>query len=630
MKEGRSQYIGIILISILVYIIAARFFKSREDSIIDDQITTTVVDSIQEENASLVDTGDQTITPATVILVTENGDSVEVDAEEYAAQNEYGDFYPYYKGTEEEVILENEFMKLTLSSKGAQVKQVELKEFKRFDQSPLILVDESQTINYQLDLKNGNTINTKDLFFKTKQDGDRVEFYADVKNGGSLRFTYQLPAASYLVDYKLGLTKLQEVLNTNQESMRLTWDYVAIKQEQDMSSEKTKSTAYWKVIDDDVEHLGIGKSKDEKIEADIAWLSYKQRFFNATLLSEEAFKNVDINTDIESKDSSKVAGFHGDLAMDLNFANAGQEIDLQLFYGPNNYKMLKKYKNDMHQVVELSADFFLFRWVKWINAWLIIPLFNFIEKFIPNYGIIILIMTLIIKMLLMPLTFKSYLSTAKTKVLKPELDELKEKFGDDSAGYSKAQMELYSKTGVSMFGGCLPMLLQMPFLLAMFYFFPSSIELRQESFLWAQDLSSFDTVPFLTWAKSLPLIGNHLSIFTLLMTASSLLMARFNPQMQSQPTQPGMEMMKYMPYIFPFFLLFLFNSFPAALTYYYFLSNMITFGQQWVINKFFIDEEKLKMQIEENKKKPVKKSKWAAKMEEVYKQQELMQQQKKK
>lgn len=181
-----------------------------------------------------------------------------------------------------------------------------------------------------------------------------------------------------------------------------------------------------------------------------------------------------------------------------------------------------------------------------------------------------------------------------------------------------------------MFGGCLPMLLQMPFLLAMFYFFPSSIELRQESFLWAQDLSSFDTVPFLTWAKSLPLIGNHLSIFTLLMTASSLLMARFNPQMQSQPTQPGMEMMKYMPYIFPFFLLFLFNSFPAALTYYYFLSNMITFGQQWVINKFFIDEEKLKMQIEENKKKPVKKSKWAAKMEEVYKQQELMQQQKKK
>ena len=230
----------------------------------------------------------------------------------------------------------------------------------------------------------------------------------------------------------------------------------------------------------------------------------------------------------------------------------------------------------------------------------------------------------------MPLTFKSYLSTAKTKVLKPELDALKEKFGDDSAGYSKAQMELYSKTGVSMFGGCLPMLLQMPFLLAMFYFFPSSIELRQESFLWAQDLSSFDTVSFLTWSKNIPLLGQHLSIFTLLMTASSLLMAKFNPQMASQPSQPGMEMMKYMPYIFPFFLLFLFNSFPAALTYYYFLSNMITFGQQWVINKFFIDEEKLKEQIEENKKKPVKKSKWASKMEEVYKQQELKQQKKKK
>lgn len=181
-----------------------------------------------------------------------------------------------------------------------------------------------------------------------------------------------------------------------------------------------------------------------------------------------------------------------------------------------------------------------------------------------------------------------------------------------------------------MFGGCLPMLLQMPFLLAMFYFFPSSIELRQESFLWATDLSTFDTIPILTWAKSIPLLGNHLSVFTILMTISSILMAKFNPQMQSQPSQPGMEMMKYMPYIFPFFLLFLFNSFPAALTYYYFLSNMITFGQQFVINKFFIDEDKIKAQLEENKKKPVKKSKWAEKMEEIYKQQQAMQEQQKK
>lgn len=279
-------------------------------------------------------------------------------------------------------------------------------------------------------------------------------------------------------------------------------------------------------------------------------------------------------------------------------------------------------------MVELGYDFFLFRWIKYINAYMIIPIFNTLEKFISSYGIIILILTLVIKLLLMPLTFKSYVSAAKTKVLKPELEALKAKYGDDQAGYSRAQMELYQKAGVSMFGGCLPMLLQFPFLVAMFFFFPSSIELRQESFLWAADLSNYDTIPLLTFAHSLPIIGNHISIFAVLMTLSSFLMAIFNPQMNSQPSQPGMEMMKYMPYVFPFFLFFLFNSFPAALTYYYFLSNMITFGQQLLINKFMIDEDKLKAQIEENKKKPVKKSKFAEKMEEIYKQQQDIQKKK--
>jgi len=629
MNEGRSQYIGIILISILVYILAARFFKGNEEATLNDEANIEVIDSYIEDSSSIQDPTNMLVESETVIIVTANGDSVEVDASMYAAQNEFGAFYPYTSGLEEEVVIENELIKLTLSSKGAQVKQVELKEFKRFDQMPLILIDQTQELNYFLELQNSTVLETKDLYFNTKQENGKVIFYAQLA-GGQLAFEYSLKASSYLVDYQLKTKGLDNVLNSSPKHIDFTWNYVSQKQEQDLSSEKTKSSAYWKVKDGDVEHLGIGKSKEETVTENISWLSYKQRFFNATLLSKIDIGNTMLATDIESDDSTKVGGFEAEMQMPLTGSIANQTIEMQLYYGPNNYKLLKDYDNGMHELVELSADFFLFRWVKWINAWLIIPLFNFIEKFIPNYGIIILIMTLIIKMILMPLTFKSYLSTAKTKVLKPELDALKEKFGDDSAGYSKAQMELYSKTGVSMFGGCLPMLLQMPFLLAMFYFFPSSIELRQESFLWAQDLSSFDTVSFLTWTKSIPLLGNHLSVFTLLMTASSLLMARFNPQMQAQPSQPGMEMMKYMPYIFPFFLLFLFNSFPAALTYYYFLSNMITFGQQWVINEFFIDEDKLKEQIEENKKKPVKKSKWAAKMEEVYKQQELKQQKKKK
>jgi YidC/Oxa1 family membrane protein insertase len=628
MNEGRSQYIGIILICILVYIIAARFFKNREDNALSDAAKIEVIDSLKKVSNLPIDSVNFS-EKATIILVSEEGDSVEVDALEYAAKNEFGAFYPFSMGVEKDIVLENELVKLTLSSKGAQVKQVELKDFKRFDQTPLMLVNETQVLNYNLELLNLSSIETQDLYFETKQEAGKVTFFAKV-GSGQLAFEYSISPESYLVNYRLITENLGQVLNSKNEELAVSWDYISQKQEQDLSSEKTKSSAYWKVADGDVEHIGVGKSKKETLSEQVSWVSYKQRFFNTTLLSANGFKSGEITTDIESDDSTKVGGFQGALLIPLKGNLANQNIEMQLFYGPNNYKLLKEYDNGMHELIELSVDFFLFSWVKWINALLIIPLFNFIEKFIPNYGIIIFIMTLVIKMLLVPLTFKSYLSTAKTKVLKPELDALKEKFGDDSAGYSKAQMELYSKTGVSMFGGCLPMLLQMPFLLAMFYFFPSSIELRQESFLWAQDLSSFDTVSFLTWSKTIPLLGNHLSIFTLLMTASSLLMARFNPQMQSQPSQPGMEIMKYMPYIFPFFLLFLFNSFPAALTYYYFLSNMITFGQQWVINKFFIDEDKLKLQIEENKKKPVKKSKWASKMEEVYKQQELAQKQKKK
>lgn len=622
MNEGRNQTIGIILISIIVYLLAARFFQRFDDADNNEAVNETVqVDSAQTTLSSDTNALSPVEEAPKVVVISEEGDTVEMDAATYAAQNEWGAFYPYSYGSAHEVVLENEVIRVVFDSKGAQVKAVELKEFKDYSQDPLMLVDETQIVNYFVPINSGKTIETKDIYFQSSKTGNQVIFKAQT-NEGEIRFTYTLDEDAYLLDYQLALKGLND-----SKPLEMSWDYVAGKHEQAMSNEKTKSSAYWKLTDDDVEHLAIGKSKEENIEDPVNWISYKQRFFNAALISVNGFSDVAIQTDIESDDSTKVAGFDSDMYLALNEEGTA---DFQFYYGPNNYKLLKSYKNDLHHVVELSADFFLFRWVKWINAWLIIPLFNFLEKYISNYGIIILIMTILIKMILMPLTFKSYVSSAKQRVLKPELEELKAQYGDDQAGYSRAQMELYQKTGVSMFGGCLPMLLQMPFLLAMFYFFPSSIELRQESFLWATDLSTFDTIPILTWAKSIPLLGNHLSVFTILMTISSILMAKFNPQMQSQPSQPGMEMMKYMPYIFPFFLLFLFNSFPAALTYYYFLSNMITFGQQFVINKFFIDEDKIKAQLEENKKKPVKKSKWAEKMEEIYKQQQAMQEQQKK
>lgn len=618
MKEGTSQYIGVILISIIVFILMQK--NCQPETIDEVQTTTTQIDSLTNNSTDSVE--EETIEEVNTIVINENGDSIIVNKN----QVNFGAFYKQATGSAKETQLESDLLKLTFNSKGAQLKQIELKDFKSFDKSALYLVDNTNEINYTLDLKTGQTINTKDLYFDTKVEDSQVIFTANVGNGQSLSIVYSVSPESYLVDYKVQLNNLSNILTVPTEGLKLNWDFTALPQERDIVGEKRKSSAYWRIEEDNVEHLGIGKSKRENLEKDIQWLSYKQQFFNITLISDELFSQTNVSSIIDTDDTLNIASFTSSL--NVPFKN-GSEANMQFYFGPNDYKDLKAFDNKMNQIVELSADFFLFRWVKYINAGIIIPLFNLLEKFFSSYGIIILIMTLLIKMLLMPLTFKSYVSMAKTKLLKPELEALKAKFGDDNTGYSKAQMELYSSTGVSMFGGCLPMLLQMPFLLAMFYFFPSSIELRQEAFLWAQDLSTYDTVPFLTWAADIPFLGHHLSVFTILMTLSSLLMAKFNPQMQSQPNQPGMEMMKYMPYIFPFFLLFLFNSFPAALTYYYFLSNMITFGQQIVINKFFIDEEKLMLQIEENKKKPKKKSGFAAKMEEIYKQQQLQQEKQK-
>ena len=619
MKEGTSQYIGVILISIIVFILMQ---KNCQPELIESTTdTSTVIDSLLEDtNVETINEVDETVN---TIVVNDNGDTVIINKNQLS----FGAFYNNASGKSKIDVLESDLLKLTFDSKGAQLKQVELNDFKSFDKTDLLLIDNSQEINYTFQLKSGQTINTKDLYFDSKTEANKITFTAKVGNNQSLAFVYSITPGSYLVDYNIVLNNLDNVIEIPAEGLNLTWDFTALPQERDIAGEKRKSTAYWRIQGDNVDHLGIGKSKSENVENEIEWLSYKQQFFNITLINKEGFKNTDVETKIDNDDTLTIAAYSSSLNVPLT---NGKSANMQMYFGPNDYRLLKQFDNKMNQIVELSADFFLFRWVKYINAGIIIPVFNFLEKYISSYGIIILILTLLIKMVLMPLTFKSYVSMAKTKLLKPELEALKAKFGDDNTGYSKAQMELYNSTGVSMFGGCLPMLLQMPFLLAMFYFFPSSIELRQEAFLWAQDLSTFDTVPFLTWAAEIPLLGHHLSVFTILMTLSSLLMAKFNPQMQSQPSQPGMEMMKYMPYIFPFFLLFLFNNFPAALTYYYFLSNMITFGQQIIINKFFIDEDKLMLQIEENKKKPKKKSGFAAKMEEIYKQQQLQQEKQKK
>ena len=360
----------------------------------------------------------------------------------------------------------------------------------------------------------------------------------------------------------------------------------------------------------------MNKSDDEEAD-NIEWVSFKQHFFNSTLFYEDGFENSSLAVTADNDDTAALKYYEASLRLPYR-AGTDQSYDMSYYLGPNNYKILKRTGKDLEDLIQLSPDFFLFSWFSIVTKGIIIPIFNFLEKFFSSYGIIILIMTLMIKMVLFPLTFKSYKSAAAMRVLKPEIDALKEKFGDDQQKLGTEQMKLYSSAGVNPLGGCLPMVLQMPILLAMYYFFPSSIELRQEAFLWADDLSTYDVI--LNLPFTIPMYGSHVSLFTLLMFVSSILYATVQPQMSSGG--PGGAQMKYMQYIFPVFLLFLFNSWPAGLTYYYFLSNIITYGQSWAAKKFFINEDKLRERIQANKKKPKKKSKWQQRLEDIQKQQQ--------
>jgi YidC/Oxa1 family membrane protein insertase len=623
---NKNTLIGILLISILIMLLM--YNSAVKNQLKEEQELTKKHQEAPEREVADSDEYAE-------FAEFEEIEDLETDtlsAEEKAAillSEKMGAFGKFANKEESIYTLENELIRVEISNKGAQVAQVELKNYKTFDQKELLLINNSQQLDFSFRTRENKLINTSELYFEVEQPNQAtLIFRLPVSQNKYIEKKYIIAENSYLVDFDVNFHNLSEFISPETRELNINWDYTALAQEQLLEREKQKSTIFWQTNAEDVEHLSTGASKNGSINTPSEWVSFKQQFFSSVLLTKGIIEQGQLDQKIDLKDSSVVANFSANLTFPYAVSEKDNMYEMQFYFGPNHYRTMKKLGRGLHNTIELSYDFFLFRWVKYISKWVIIPIFNSVEKVAGNYGIVILIMTLIIKMALMPLTFKSHVSTAKTKLLKPELEALREKFKDDQQGFAAAQMQLYQKTGVSMFGGCLPMLLQMPFLLAMFYFFPSSIELRQQSFLWANDLSTYDNI--LNLPFTIPMYGSHVSLFTLLMTVSSILYARFNSQMQAQPTQPGMEMMKYMPYVFPIFLMFLFNSWPAALTYYYFLSNVISMGQQVVINKFFIDEEELMRQIEENKKKPKKKSGFASKLEDIYKQQQEIQQKQKK
>lgn len=530
-----------------------------------------------------------------------------------------------FRGKNESIILSNQKLSLTFNTKGGAPIAANLKDYKTYGQDDLYLFNgEENKFEYTFPLSNSQTIKTSELFFTPQLNeigGGSKELImtAEVAEGKSVQLRYVLPEDGYQMNASVRFIGFQNELTAN-NNIALNWTTKALRTEKSLKNERLNFQAHYRYEDKEHDYFTLERTPKEEFSKGIEWYAVKTHFFNATIIADKPFKGGFFDSEVPDKDTT----FVGQNTVTLQIpAEATQDyaFSFKWLISPNDYDLLKQYKIDLEEMIPLGFGIFFF--VKYISKWMILPLFNTLNSFIGNVGISIMLLTLIIRLLLSFFSYKSYLSSAKMRVLKPEIDILKAKYKDNNQQFGMEQMKLYRTAGVNPLGGCLPLLLQMPFLLSMYYFFPTSLDLRQQKFLWADDLSSYDSI--FSWSTEIwgisSIYGNHVSLFTILMTITSLFLALYNKNMTS-----GQEMnnpaLKYMPYIMPIMFLGWFNSMAAGLTFYYTFSNLISIVQQFVIQKFFINEEKILKKIEENKKNPAKAtSKWQQRLEEMQKQQ---------
>jgi len=523
-------------------------------------------------------------------------------------------------------VMENDLMKVTFTNKGAQPRYVILKKYLSNDSLPVQLAGQpTDRLSYLLNTGNNSTANTADLYFSNAEvvkgaDGSQTLVYklAD-SSGRSITHQFTLKKDDYMLDWTVNLNGADKLVSQN--SLNMVWQTRAMQHENDIQSERRESQIGI-VGKSGFDYFTIAKGVNKKWEEGIKWLGVKQKFFNTTLISDNGFSYADLTVDAGQDTSAVIATSTANLRASFPVA-ANAVIPFHLYYGPNDFKILKGYKMDMEDMVNLGQGFYAF--VKYINRWIVMPVFNFFTKFVSSYGIVILLLTLFIRLLTSPLVYTSYLSGAKMKAMRPELDVLKAKFGDDQQAYSMEQMKLFRTAGVNPLGGCVPALLQIPIFFALYSFFNSNIALRGQHFLWSKDLSAYDSI--ISWKTSIPFIGNHISLFTILAVVTSLIISLYSMSMTPDQNNP---MLKYMPYIFPVMLLGIFNGLPSSLTWYYTVSNVITLLLQFVIQNYIIDHDKILSEIEQNKKKPKSKSKWQEKLEQMQDAQKQMQQTQKK
>jgi len=621
-KFDYNSFIGMILLAG----IALWYFNSNPPKDIQEKESIEVVESSIDNNTNVKD----------VAPYFEN-DSIK----QIALQNQLGAFaQSAITGADGTSVIENNLVKLTVSNKGGQIVKALIKNYKTYDSLPLYMIkDNNASFNINFGTTDNRILNTKDLFFEPNltKSGENTVLSMKLKVSDSqfLEYRYEIKPKKYLVDFSVRSQGLSNVINSS-NPINLDWSLRGYRHEKSIKTENSMYSYYYYKTEDDVDYLNAGNTE---VINDVDWVAYKQHFFTSNLLTDTPFDNATItSTDlVENEEIDTVFTKKYELKTPLALTAGELNYNMKWFYGPSDYNLLssEQYEGtDLDEIADLGWGIFGF-----LNRTIFYPVFNFLQGFLGNYGLIIILMTIVVRIIMSPLVYKSYLSSAKMKVIRPELTALNEKYPGKENAMKRQQetMAIQRKAGVSMLSGCIPALLQMPVFFALFKFFPTNLALRQESFLWAPDLSSYDTIFNLPF--TIPFYGDHVSLFPILASVAIFFYMKMNQSQQANmqaPTQEGMpdmsKMMKYMIYFSPIMMLFFFNNYASSLSLYYFISNLLTITIMLVIKNYVIDEDKIHAQIEENKKRPEKaKSKFRQRIDSAMKQaQEQQAQQKKK
>lgn len=632
---NKENIIGLVLIFGMLIAYSIWMTPSKEEVAEKQRVLDSIaVARQQQEEASVIKA--KSIIPEEPVETTPVATDESASAINAKLADRYGSFAVSATGTEDIFHIESDLLRLGISSKGGRIISAELREFLTYDTLPLQLFHPDSSAFGLVFFSNNRIIKTESLYFRPfwydsqfegkslmAVNGDNeIQFgmraYAgnDTTQSESesyIEFKYTLKGNDYMTGLDLNFVGMSKIIDENTNFLELEWKNQLQRQEKDLKNERNVSTIHYRYISEDMGELSETKDDSESLKTRVKWIAFKQQFFNTTIIANESFISAELNSYVQPEltDARYLQTMEADISIPYQ-PLAQYSFPLSVYLGPNKYNILRKYDLRLERQISLGWSFFL---MQWLNRFAVIPVFNFLESFNLNYGIIILILTILLKTVLFPLTYKTYVSQARMRVLKPEVEEMNKKFPkkEDAMKKQQALMALYKKAGVNPMSGCVPMLIQFPILIALFRFFPSSIELRQQPFLWAHDLSTYDSVLDLPF--TIPFYGDHVSLFTLLMAISTVAYTYVNSKMMDTgATQmPGMKMMMY---LMPVMFLGFFNNYSSGLSYYYMLTNLITFAQMFII-RWVIDEDKIHKKIMENKKKPVKTSGFQKRLEEM-------------